>query len=99
MWENTREFESYGSLIARNRKLLKEHFEKVTKGVRTEVSFEEAKDVLYGLLRQHFKDFNDDKLKCVLRAAEVQGATSEGLGSQYDYTRILDVLKSRHAGP
>ena len=45
MWENSREFASYGNLIARNRKLLKEQFESILKAdgknlSQTEVNFD-----------------------------------------------------------
>jgi hypothetical protein len=45
MWENGREFSSYGNLIARNRKLLKEQFEGVLKAdgnviTQTEINFD-----------------------------------------------------------
>jgi hypothetical protein len=50
-------------------------------------------------INTHFKGLGDDKLKCVLRVAELQGASSTGIGNNYDYTRMLDVYKSRHAGP
>ena len=99
MWENSREYEQYGSLIARNRKLIKESIENITKGKRNEVTFEEAKSAMLGLLRHHFKDYSDDKLKCVLRVAEIQGASELGPGNAYDVQRILEVFKNRHAGP
>ena len=35
MWENTREFDDYGVLIARNRKLIKEQFDKITGGSKS----------------------------------------------------------------
>lgn len=50
-------------------------------------------------LRNHFGDLSEDKLKTVMRVAELQGANSEGIGNQYDYMRMLDVYKTRHAGP
>jgi hypothetical protein len=40
MWENSREFMQIGTLIAKNRKLLKEEFEKVTNNNSFEVNFE-----------------------------------------------------------
>lgn len=40
MWENSREFMQIGTLIAKNRKLLKEQFEKITEGKSNEVNFE-----------------------------------------------------------
>lgn len=74
MWENTREYDDYGSLIARNRKLIKERLAQITKG-KNEITYDEAKQAIYAPLKHHFKNFNDDKLKCVLRVAEVQGAS------------------------
>ena len=49
-WENTREFLLIGQLIAKNRKLLKEEFEKVTKGKGYIINFEQGKNALFGLL-------------------------------------------------
>ena len=41
LWENSREFTAMGTTIAKNRKLLKEQFERVTHGGKTtEVTFE-----------------------------------------------------------
>lgn len=37
----------------------------------------------------HFKGLSDDKLKCVLRVAEQQGASADGIGNHYDYARML----------
>ena len=51
------------------------------------------------LLESHFKNFNDEKLKCVLRSAEIQGASAVGPSNVYDASRILDIFKNRHAGP
>ena len=54
---------------------------------------------MWNLLHENFKDLNDEKLRCVLRVAELQGANAGGPGSAYDYMRMLDVYKNRHAGP
>jgi hypothetical protein len=40
MWETTREFKNIGSVIAKSRKQLKEHFDALGK---SEITFEEAK--------------------------------------------------------
>lgn len=100
-WENSREFLLIGQLIARNRKLLREQFEKITQGSAKPnlINFEQGKQVLGELLRQHFSGVGDDKIRVILRVAEQQGANSEGIGNQYDYLRVLDVFKNRHAGP
>ncbi len=50
-------------------------------------------------MRQHFSGLGDDKIKQLLRAAEQQGANIDGIGNQYDYSKFLDVYKTRHAGP
>jgi hypothetical protein len=43
---------------------------------------------------------DDEKLHVILKVGEVQGATSEGgLGNRYDYKRLLNVYKNRHAAP
>lgn len=54
---------------------------------------------MFNLIQQHFKTITEDKFKQILRVAEIQGANTEGLGNQYDYMRILDVYKGRHAAP
>jgi hypothetical protein len=98
-WENTREFAVIGQLIAKNRKLLKEEFEKVIKGKGTVVNFDQGKKALCGLLNHHYSGLGDDKIKCILKVAELQGANTDGIGNAYDYMRMLDVYRTRHAGP
>lgn len=69
MWENSREFSIIGSKIAKNRKLIKESFEKLLgQGVK-EATFNQAKKAMEDFIVQNLKDINDDKLKCVLRVA------------------------------
>lgn len=51
------------------------------------------------LIFRHFRGLLDEKLKQVLNVAEIQGASADGLGNHYDYMRLLDIYKSRHAGP
>lgn len=51
------------------------------------------------LITKHFKGLSDEKLKCVLRVGEIQGSSAAHSEELYDFTRILDVYKSRHAGP
>jgi hypothetical protein len=98
-WENSREFHLIGQLIARNRKLLREQFEKLVGTQTTIINFEQGKQIMGDLLREHFSTVGDDKIKQILRVAELQGANTEGIGNQYDYVRMLDVFKNRHAGP
>ena len=45
MWENSREFLHLGSMIAKNRKILKESFDKISGGKST-VSFEQVKTAM-----------------------------------------------------
>jgi len=54
---------------------------------------------MLSLLQQHFNQITDEKLRTILRVAELQGANSDGIGNQYDYVKLLEVYKSRHAGP
>ena len=88
-----------GQKIAKNRKLLKEQFERITKGKDTVVSYEQGRQVIGDFLKQHFSGISDEKIRCLLRPAEQQGANVDGLGNNYDYARLLDVYKKRHAGP
>jgi len=50
-------------------------------------------------LQGHIKNLPEDKLRCLLRVAELQGAQASGPGSAYDFMKLLDVYKNRHAGP
>ena len=51
------------------------------------------------LIFSNFKGLSDEKLLHVLKVGEAQGATSEGLGGKFDYNRMLEVYKNRHAAP
>jgi hypothetical protein len=53
MWENSREFMNIGSAIARNRKALKDRFEKVGGG-KKEVTYGEARKAMDEMINQHF---------------------------------------------
>ena len=52
-----------------------------------------------GLIFSNFRGLSDEKLLHILKVGEHQGATSEGLGGKFDYIKMLDVYKNRHAGP
>lgn len=80
-WENTREYQAIGVLIAKNRKLLKEEFEKVTNGKTTIVNYDQAKVAMLALLQGNFNAITDEKIKTVLRVAELQGANADGIGN------------------
>lgn len=100
LWENTREYQRIGTLIAKNRKLLRGQFEKIVKdGSATIVNYEQAKSAILGLLQPHFNSITDEKLRVILKVGEVQGATDGGLGNRYDFARLLNVYKNRHAAP
>jgi hypothetical protein len=96
LYENTREYQRIGTLIARNRKLLRDQFAKYGSPV---VNYDQAKSSLMALLQQHFNSISDDKMKVILKVGEQQGATEGGLGNQYDFDRLLTVYKNRHAAP
>jgi len=51
------------------------------------------------VINKHFPGISEEKLRVVLRVAELQGANQEGIGNQYDWMRLLDVYRNRHAGP
>lgn len=98
-WESSREYLLIGQLIAKNRKLLREEFEKITDGKSNIINFDQGNKVLGTFVRQHFAGLGDDKIRALLRSAEQQGANIDGIGNQYDYSRFLEVFKTRHAGP
>ena len=100
MWENSREFLTFGSMVAKNRKVLKEQFDKVnTNKTQTIVNFEQAKVAMDDFLNLHFKGLSDEKIKCALRPSEIQSAAASNPGTSYDYMRFLDIYKNRYAGP
>lgn len=98
-WENTREFGLIGQLIAKNRKLLKEEFERVTKGQGTVVNYEQGRQVLMTVLKRNYSSLGDDKIRVLLKTGEELGPNSEGIGNSYDFNRVLEVYKNRHAAP
>lgn len=51
------------------------------------------------VMKRNYSGIGDDKIKVCLKVGEIVGPNSDGIGNQYDYNRILDVYKSRHAGP
>jgi hypothetical protein len=66
-WENSREAKAIGSLIARNRKLLKTQLD--SRGQGSTMDFQAAKDLMSNLLQQNFPGVDDEKLKVLLRPA------------------------------
>lgn len=58
MWESGREFQAIGTSIARNRKLLKDVFERIA-GKRTHITFEEGKKALLEVLTKHVNELDD----------------------------------------
>ena len=98
MWENSREFLTLGTMIAKNRKLLKDQFEKVSAN-STIINFDQVKTAMDEFLNLHFKGLSDEKLKCALRPSEIQGAAASNPGTSYDYMRLLDIYKNRYAAP
>jgi len=55
--------------------------------------------VLETLLQPHFRDLTDEKIRIILKVGEVQGASEGGIGNRFDYMRLLNVYKGRHAAP
>ena len=98
-WENSREFGLIGQLIAKNRKLLKEEFDRVTKGASSLVNYEQGKQVLMTVLKRNYSYIGEDKIRGLLKAGEELGPNSDGIGNSYDFNRVLEVFKSRHAAP
>ena len=70
LWENTREYSRVGNLIAKNRKLLKDEFEKVSGGNKA-VTYDQAKMAVLGLLQPHFNSITEDKMKVILKVGEL----------------------------
>lgn len=73
MWENSREFERIGFLMAKNRKLLIEKFREVLGDPnKKSFTFDEGKRALDEWLYSHFGDsITDDKLRCLFNAAKI----------------------------
>lgn len=97
MWENSREFEKIGALIARSRKHLVEQFQAIL-GAEKLFTFEQGKKALDNWLYTHFGDrVRDDQLLCLFRAAQIQAESQQT--PKYDYLQFLDIYKQRHTGP
>jgi len=98
MWENSRDFDRIGTLIAKNRKHLIEQFERVVGTQTTLFTFEQGKQALDNWLYSHFGNkVTDDQLSCLFRAAQVHNESQ--LSPKYDTLRFLDIYKNRHTGP
>ena len=98
-WENSREFERLGFLMAKNRKLLIEKFREVLGSNSAKAfTFAQGKRALDEWLFSHFGDkISDAKLSTLFNAAKIhQESQAE---PKYDYIRMLDINKSRHSGP
>lgn len=51
------------------------------------------------MIEQNFKQgITDDKIKIALQPSEVQGSSASG-ETQYDYKKLLEIYKNRHAAP
>jgi hypothetical protein len=88
LWENSREFKSIGSLIARNRKVLKTALDAAVCG--SVVSYVKAKQLLDKMMHEHYPNIGDDKLRCILQPAKC------GTEDKYDFDLFLDLLRKRH---
>lgn len=88
-WENSREAKAIGSLIARNRKLLKTNLDQ--RGQGNMLDFASAKALMQNLLQQNYPGLDDEKLKVILRPSQ---AGPEG---SYDFDQFLNILRKRHA--
>ena len=70
MWENTKDFERIGFLMAKNRKLLIEKFKSVLGPRSTLFTFEEGKEALDDWIYSHFKNsISNEQLKCLFTSA------------------------------
>lgn len=74
MWENSREFERIGFLMAKNRKVLVGKFAAVLGSTTTKAfTFAQGKEALDEWLDSHFGDgtITDAKLRCLFNAAKI----------------------------
>lgn len=73
MWENSREFERLGFLMAKNRKVLVDKFKEALGSTTLKsFTFAEGKQALDEWLFSHFGDsITDAKLKCLFNAAKI----------------------------
>ena len=99
MWENSREFENIGALMAKNRKLLVARFREVLGSSSSRAfTFEQGKQALDDWLYSHFGNaVTDAKLRCLFNAAKIHEESQ--VEPKYDYVRMLDINKTRHSGP
>ena len=99
MWENSREFERIATIMAKNRKLLTERFREVLGSATAKsFTFAQGKQALDDWLYSHFGDsLSDAKLQCIFRPALVHNESQAV--PKYDYTKLLDINKSRFSGP
>lgn len=67
-------------MFSRNRRLLKEQFDRVSRGSKT-ITFGQVKVAMDAFLNRHFRGLSDDKLMCALRPAEVQAAAATNPGT------------------
>ena len=97
-WENSKEFEKIGALIAKNRKQLKEQFRRVL-GEATAFTFADGKKAMDTWMYSHFKDskLSAEQLKCVFKPAQVPSLSQAC--PKYDYLRMLDIYRARHCAP
>lgn len=70
MWENTRDFDKIGSLIAKNRKQLMEQFKQTLGEEGTSFTLDEGHAVLDNWLHSHFKgQITNEQLRCLFSPA------------------------------
>ena len=97
MWENSREYEQIGRLMAKNRKLLVEKFKGVV-GEKKTFTFAEGKQALDDWLHSHFgSSITNEKLRCLFTPAKAHSESQSE--AKYDYLRMLDINKARYMAP
>lgn len=90
MWENSRDFEQIGFLMAKNRKQLAAQFKAALPG--SLFSFEQGRQALDGWLHTNFgARVTDEQLKCVFRVAQMPAESQ--LGPRFCYLRLLEVYR------
>jgi hypothetical protein len=96
MWESSREYDQICSLISKNRKLIGDSFKQILGSETKLFTFEQGKSAMDDWLYTHFKGaISDEQLKCLFRSAQVHSESQHG--PKYDYTRLLEINKTRHS--
>lgn len=95
-WENSKDLERIGVLLAKNRKQLVLTFKRVLahSGDSTKFTFREGKAALQDWLQNNFGGhITDEQLRCVFHVG--LDSSQSSAAPKYDYVRMLDVYRQR----